>query len=76
MIRDVDHPLNPLEAHVMYVEGNMENISNTILINISKTPNVVEISFIGVYFSPKEIHSYTTLFKEFHDVFTCSYEEI
>jgi hypothetical protein len=26
--------------------------------------------------SPEEIHDYTTLFKEFHDVFTWSYEEM
>jgi hypothetical protein len=47
MIGDVDHPLNPLETHDIYVEGNMENISETIPINISKTPDVVENVFIG-----------------------------
>jgi hypothetical protein len=76
MIGDVDHPLNPLETHGIYVEGNMENISETIPINISKTPDVMENVFIGATCSPEEIHSYTTLFKEFCDVFAWSYEEM
>jgi hypothetical protein len=65
MIGDVDHPLNPLETHGIYVEGNMENISETIPINISKTPDVVENVFIGATVLQEEIHSYMTLFKDF-----------
>jgi hypothetical protein len=48
----------------------------TILINISKTHDVVENVFIGATYSIEEIHSYTTLFKEFHDVFAWYYEEM
>jgi hypothetical protein len=32
--------------------------------------------FIGAECSQDEIHEYTTLFKEFRDVFTWSYEEM
>jgi hypothetical protein len=62
--------MNPLETHVVYAEGNMENISETIPINISRNPEVVENVFIGVDCSPNEVHTYTNLFKEFHDVFS------
>jgi hypothetical protein len=31
MVGDVDRPLNPLETHGIYAEGNMENILETIL---------------------------------------------
>ena len=54
----------------------MENISITIPINISANPNVVENVYIGANCSPKEIAIYTTLFKEFRDVFSQSYEEM
>jgi hypothetical protein len=64
MIGDVDHPLNPLETHGIYVEGNMENISETISINISKTLDVVENVFIGATILQKKF-IYMTLFKEF-----------
>jgi hypothetical protein len=76
MIGEIYHPLNPLETHGIYAEGNMTNILETIPINISKTPDVVENVFIGEAYSPKEIHSYTTPFKDFHDVFAWSYEEM
>ena len=54
----------------------MENISTTIPINISVNPNVVENIHIGANCSSEEIAIYTALFKEFHDVFAQSYEEI
>ena len=54
----------------------MENISTTIPINISLNPDVMENIYIGANCSPKEIAIYTALFKEFHDVFVWSYEEI
>jgi len=54
----------------------MENISKTIPINISKTPGVVENVLIRAYCSLEEIKIYTTLFKEFCDVFSWSYEEM
>ena len=45
-------------------------------INISTNPNIVENVYIGANCSPEEIAIYTALFKEFHDVFSWSYEEM
>jgi hypothetical protein len=74
--RNVGQTVNPLAKHDVYAEGNMVNISETIPINISRTPDVVENVFIGEDCSQDEIRQYTTLFKEFCDVFSWSYEEI
>ena len=54
----------------------MTNISATIPINISVNPNVTENIHIDANCSPKEIAIYTSLFKEFRDVFSWSYEEM
>ena len=54
----------------------MENIYVTISINISANPNIVENVYIGANCSPQEIAIYTTLFKEFRDIFSWSYEDI
>ena len=67
---DVDIPINPLPREGIFAKGNMENISVTIPINISTNPNIVESVYIGVKYSLEEIAIYTTLFKEFHDVFS------
>jgi hypothetical protein len=69
-------PINPLATHRVYTEGNMESISTMIPIDISKTPGIMENVFIGADFSPEEIQTYTELFKEFHDIFSWSYEEM
>ena len=63
MTRDRSCPINPLATHEVYVEGSMGTIAETILINISRTPSVVENVFIGADFSPGEIQIYTDLFK-------------
>jgi hypothetical protein len=55
--------INPLATHKVYAEGNMATIIETILINISKTPSVMENVFIGANYSPGEIQIYTDLFK-------------
>ena len=73
---DVDTPINPLPREGIFTEGNMENISTIIPINISANPNVVENVYIGENCSPKEIAIYTSLFKEFRNVFAWSYEEM
>jgi hypothetical protein len=73
---DIPCPINPLAMHGVYIDGNIESIAKTIPINISKTLGIVENVFIRVDFSPKEIQTYTELFKEFHDVFSYSYEDI
>ena len=54
----------------------MEKISATLPMNISKKPNVVENVHIGANCSPEEIVRYTSLFKEFRDAFSWSYEEM
>jgi hypothetical protein len=68
--------VNPLARHGVYAEGNMANISETIPINISRNPEIVENIFIRVKCSQEEITQYKKLFKEFQYVFTWSYEEI
>ena len=44
---DVDIPINPFPREGMFAEGNMENISATIPINISISPDIVENIHIG-----------------------------
>ena len=43
----------------------MENISQTIPINISNNPSIIKNVFIGVDCSPKEIKTYISFFKEY-----------
>jgi hypothetical protein len=69
-------PTNPLATNIVYTEGNMEIIAETIPINISRTPGVVENIFVEADCSPEEIQIYTGLFKELCVVFSWSYEEI
>jgi hypothetical protein len=54
----------------------MATIAETIPINISQNPSVMENVFVGSDFSPEEIQIYTDLFKEFRDAFAWSYEEM
>ena len=54
----------------------MENISTMIPINIFVKLDVVENVHIGANCSLEEIAIYTTLLKEFRDVFSSSYEDI
>jgi hypothetical protein len=60
----------------VFAEGNLSNISPTIPIDISVKPGIVENVHIGASCSPDEIVTYTSLFKEFHDIFSWSYEEM
>lgn len=46
------------------------------LLHISIKHGIIENIYIGVSCSPYDIMVYTTLFKEFRDVFTWSYEEM
>lgn len=57
-------------------EGNLDSISTTILINISTKPGVMENILIRDYFTPDEINTYTSLFKELCDSFAWSYDEM
>jgi hypothetical protein len=76
MNRDKDCLINPLATHVVYAEGNMEKIAEMIPIDISRTPGFVENIFVRANCSLEEIQAYTNLFKEFHDIFAWSYEEM
>jgi hypothetical protein len=46
---------NPLAAHKIYAEGNMETVAEMIPINISRTPGVIDNVFVGAYNSPEEM---------------------
>jgi hypothetical protein len=48
-------PINPLTTYVVYAEGNMETITKTIPIDISRTPSIMENVFVGADYSPEEI---------------------
>ena len=58
---DVCTVSNPL-ALAQFSAGNMSVISRTILVNISRNPNVIENVFIGADCSPEEIQIYTDPF--------------
>jgi hypothetical protein len=60
----------------MFAKGNLSNISPTMPIDISVKPGIVENVHIGASCSPAEIITYTSLFKEFWDIFAWSYEEM
>ena len=66
----------PLSSPSQMANGNMANISPTIPINISHDPGKIGNVYIGPECSHAEILDYTKLFKEFHNVFAWSYEEI
>ena len=57
-------------------DGNMENISSTIPINISHNLGTIENVYIVAECSQAEILEYTELFKEFRDIFAWSYNEM
>jgi hypothetical protein len=76
MTGDQPCPINLLATQGIYAEGNMATIAETIPINISRTPGVVENVFVGTDCSPEDIQIYTDLFKEFRDVFAWSCEAI
>ena len=66
----------PLSSPGPMADGNMANISSTILINISRDPGRIENVYIGAECSHVEILEYTELFKEFCDIFVWSYDEM
>ena len=74
--KKVGSPMVPLRSPGPMADGNMVNISSTILINISCNPGIIENVYIGVECSHAEILEYTELFKEFCDVFAWSYDEM
>jgi hypothetical protein len=70
MIGDKACPINTLAMHIVYTKGNMETIDQTIPIDISKTPGIVDNIFVRADCSPKEIRIYKNLFKELCDMFS------
>jgi hypothetical protein len=46
---------DPLATHKIYAEGNMETVAETIPINISRTPGVLDNVFVGAYSSLEEM---------------------
>lgn len=63
-------------THDVWLEGNFGNITQTIPIDISIKPGIIEHVHIRVTCSLDDIKTYTRLFQEFHDVFAWSYEEM
>ena len=57
-------------------KGNLCNITKTMLVDISVKPGVSENIQIGQNSLASKVQLYTTLFKEFWDVFAWTYEEI
>jgi hypothetical protein len=66
----------PESTHDVFSKGNLRIISPTIPLDISIKPGIVENVHIGASCSPNKIVTYTSLLKEFHDLFACSYEEM
>jgi hypothetical protein len=61
----VDFPQSPILTQDTISEGNLGNITSTVVIDISIKEGVVENINLGVNCSPEEVVSYTALFKEF-----------
>jgi hypothetical protein len=67
---------NPIPAPDTFEEGNLDNISPTIKIDISIKDGIVEEIIIGVACTPQEITAYKALFQEYRDIFAWSYTEM
>ena len=76
MSEKVGRTVVPLGSPNKYAEGNMDNLSLTIPINISQTPGKIENVYIGADCSPNEVEAYTKICKELWDFFAWSYEEM
>ena len=57
-------------------KGNLCNITQINTIDISANPGTIEHVHVGQNYSAKESEAYKALFKEFHDIFSWSYEEM
>ena len=72
----VGSPMVPLSSPCPMADGNMENISSTIPINISCDPGRIENVYIGEKCSHATIQEYTKLFKAFRDICAWSYDKM
>jgi hypothetical protein len=66
----------PATSHDVFSKRNLSNILPTIPIDISVKPGIIENVHIGASCSPDEIVTYTSMFKEFCNIFSWSYEEM
>jgi hypothetical protein len=66
----------PEPTYDVLYEGNLDNISPTIPLDISIKPRVMENVHIGASCSADEVRIYKAPFQEFRDVFSYSYEEM
>ena len=62
-------PSSYTTVHTIDSKGNKGNLSKTLLIDISVKTGIVENIQIGADCNPEEIACFTSLFKEFCDVF-------
>ena len=63
VLEESSSPFLPLAVtHEVWSEGNLGNITQTMPIDISFKPDVIEDSHIGVSFSPNDMKTYTRLF--------------
>ena len=72
----VDIPQTPVLLQDFESEGNLCNITKTTPIDILVKPGTIEHVHIGKNCSMEETEEYRTLFKEFRDIFSSSYEEM
>ena len=72
----VKNPQTPVLLQGTNSEGNLCNITQMTPVDISMNPGALEHVHIGHNYSKSETKIYTTLFKEFQNVFPWSYEEI
>jgi hypothetical protein len=60
----------------VFFEGNLSNTSPIIPLDISIKPGIIENVHIKASCSFDEVVTYMSIFKEFHDIFAWSYEEM
>ena len=63
-------------SRIEHQEFDMRLMEDVGPINVSANPDVVENVHIDANYSAEEISIYISLFKEFCDMFSCSYEEM
>ena len=68
------NPHSPILTCSVDSKGNLCNITKNMPIDISVKPGVSKNIFIRQDSSPEEVKTYMTLFKEFRDVLTWTYE--
>jgi hypothetical protein len=66
----------PESTHDVLYEGNLSNISPIVPLDISIKPGVIENVHIEASCSVNEVVTYKSIFQEFCDVFSWSYEEM